>query len=92
MRFSVYVLRDDPDYAIFDVELLDPRSGHRIECDCAGVFEVEEGAQFVWNNTERGCGLMVVDEWVVFPQQILLGDFKDPDTGNVAPIVRLWPS
>ena len=40
MVFSVYVLRDDPDYAIFDVELYNPPVGSAHEYDCAAVFEI----------------------------------------------------
>ena len=38
MTFAIFVLRADPDFAIFDVEVGNPPVGKRDEYDCAGVL------------------------------------------------------
>ena len=41
MIFSIYVMRGDPDHAIFDRDLADLESPMN-EFDCAAVFEVQD--------------------------------------------------
>ena len=91
MIFSIYVLRSDPDFAIFDRALVPPPIGEEDEYDCAGVFSVDDqGAVFFWAN-DGTCQLGVVDEWRLNAQSVLYGDFNDRDSGNRAKITRLWP-
>ena len=54
MTFAIFVLRDDPDFAIFDVEVGNPPVGKRDEYDCAGVFEVEVGGVSSFYKNELG--------------------------------------
>ena len=92
MRFSIYVLRSDPDYAIFDRQLADPPIAPIDEYDCAGVFECEDpGARCYWRQ-DASCHLGVVDEWMLGAEAILRGEFTDKDSGNTAKITQLWPS
>ena len=101
MRFSIYALRADPDWAIFDQEIAtsSPLFEHERphppiapldEYDCAGVFEVE-GAEFWWKPETGSCCLGVLDEWMLNAQSVLCGDFTDKDSGNTARITQLWP-
>ena len=94
MIFSVYVLRNDPDYCVFDVEVGDPPVGQRHEYDCAGVFEVDGAVfdlqGFAFAYTDNGCILGVIDDWKLNAQAVLCGDFTDAATKNTAPIKRLW--
>ena len=97
MRFSIYVLRADPDWAIFDRQIANsplfehegPPIAPLDEYDCAGVFEVE-GAAFWWHQ-DGSCRLGVLDEWMLSAQSVLCGDFTDKDSGNTASITKLWP-
>ena len=92
MRFSIYVLRDDEDFAIFDRNMGDPPVGEAHEYDCAGVFECEDpGAQIYRTATQDRSVLGLVDEWRLEAQSILCGDFTDKDSGNTAKITKLWP-
>ena len=89
MVFSVYVLRDDPDYAIFDVQLYNPPVGERHEYDCAAVFDLQKGA-FFWQQ-DGSCIIGVIDDWRLHARQVLCSEFTDRDSGVTVPIKRLWP-
>ena len=93
MRFSIYVQRDDPDFAIFDRELGSPPVGVSADYDCTGVFRcVELGVLLLWNqNGFPHCAISVADEWMLGAKSILNGDFTDHRTGNTAKIKKLWP-
>ena len=103
MIFSIYVVRGFPDHPaspIFDIEIADPLGMGRAAFDCAGVYEVaDKAAHFARIQTpdgERGsysdCALAVLDQWRLDARAILAGDYQDHDTGNSAPIIRLWPA
>ena len=89
MRFAIFVLRDDPDFAIFDVEVGNPPVGKRDEYDCAGVFEVEVGGVSFYKN-ELGYVLCIEGSGEKGAQAILSGDLADQHSGNPAPINTLW--
>ena len=90
MLFSIYVLREDPDYAIFDRALVPPPIGEEDEYDRAGFFAVEDqGASFSWTN-DGSCHLGVIDEWMLNAQSVLCGDFTDKRSGNTAKIRKLY--
>ena len=91
MIFSIYLLRADPDFAIFDREIGNPEIGYPNDYDCAGVFEVEVGASVYWRQ-DGSCVLGDFDdEWGLNAQSVLCGDFTDKDSGNTAKITQLWP-
>ena len=98
MIFSIYQLRDDPDWCIFDRELDNPSIGESNEYDCAGVFEVEAGADIVvmispWipENPGPTFALLKLDAWRLTAGAIRCGDFTDKDSGQTAQITQLWP-
>ena len=97
MIFSIYQLRDDPDWCIFDRELDKPRIGKSSEYDCAGVFEVEAGAEITvlvspWIPEDPGptVALLKLDAWRLTAEAIQRGDFTDKDSGQTAQITQLW--
>lgn len=91
MIFSIYLLRADPDFAIFDREIGNPEIGYPDDYDCAGVFEVEVGASVYWRQ-DGSCVLGDFDdEWRLNAQSVLCGDFTDKDSSNTAKITQLWP-
>ena len=101
MRFSIYELRDDPDWCIFDRELDSPRIGQSSEYDCAGVFEVddEEGAEVTvlvspWRPFSSGptVALLKLDAWCLTASAIRHGEYTDPESGQTAQITQLWPT
>ena len=77
MRIAVYVLRDDPDYPIFDIELSDPPVGEPREYDCTAVFDVPETA--IVNNR-----CLRIGDREINGQQILLEEYQG------LPIKCLW--
>ena len=92
LTFSIYALRDDPDFTIFDRELAHPPVGEPHEYDCVGVFQVE-GAEIMWQRypITLGCKLVAIDEWQLGAQSILCHDWTDRDSGNTAGLTQLWP-
>ena len=98
MIFSIYQLRDDPDWCIFDRELDSPTIGESSDYDCAGVFEVEAGAEVVhvprpWilSDLRDPVVLLKVDSWRLTANAIRSGDFTDKESGQTAQITQLWP-
>ena len=98
MIFSIYQLRDDPDMCIFDRELDNPHIGESSEYDCAGVFQVEVGADIVvsvspWRTEAPGPTVVLgkLDAWRLTASAIRRGDFTDKDSGQTAHMIQLWP-
>ena len=98
MIFSIYQLREDPDWCIFDRELSNPRIGEANEYDCAGVFQVEAGAQISvlvspWIPEDPGPTVVLgkLDAWRLTAAAIRRGDFTDKDSGQTAHMMQLWP-
>ena len=88
MRFAIFTLRDDPDFAIFDVDVGKPPIGDREDYDCAGVFEVTPAAFYV----ERDRRVLLIDgSGELGAQAILVGNWADQHSGNRAPLTQLWP-
>ena len=96
MIFSVYVLREDPDYAIFDTQLGNPPlvGSESSDYDCAAVFECEDNRARIVTDAEKGPFVGVISErpWRLFPPALLCGDFTDREVNIDAPIKCLWPS
>ena len=94
MIFSVYVLRDDVDYAVFDHELPHLTIGTLEDYDCAGVFQVDAPARRWFGSLEgpnpHGAAVGVIDEWMLDAQALLFGDFRDQRAGVDAPVKMLW--
>lgn len=106
MKFAVFVLRDDPDVAIFDIALRDTTIKdaetsvivhNRHEYDCVAVFEVsDDRARFHRLPHSEGIIIGIVGEWAFNAQELLASEapFREFEggapTGNEAPITRLW--
>ena len=91
MIFAIFSLRDDPDFAIFDVEVGNPPVGKRDEYDCAGVFEVEiGGVSSFYKNILGKYVVCIQGSGELSAQAILSGDLADQLSGNPAPITTLW--
>ena len=91
MIFSLYALREDPDYIVFDKQrLVGDVVGTPDEYDCVGVFEVKNPDAGIMFNERVGWALLLLDEWRLYPQAILLGDWTDKDSGKTADLVKHW--
>ena len=97
MIFSVYVLRDDPDYVIFDRQLSDPPIGRAGEYDCAGVFHCGGESADIRRTFEDEFHLYCMTDtgFRVSAYSLLTNDFTDRDKDEVslkAGVKRLWPN
>ena len=100
MDFAVYVLKDDPDFAIFDVDLSAGVivGATREEWTPVAVFSCDDGeGHFYWPadaagnyppGTEAVFGKL--DCWRFVAQELLTGVYVDRDSGQEAPIKCLW--
>ena len=97
---AIYVLREDPDYAIFDVELANPPVGDPEDYDCQAAFEVnvdQDGQpDFAWEhldprNPKAGYAILLrPDSCRLGAQQMLCNDFQDAGSGVELPVRVLW--
>ena len=46
MRFSIYTMRENPNFVIFDRQLGSPAFGEADDYECAGVFKVDGNVKF----------------------------------------------
>ena len=103
MTFAIYVLRSDPDFAIFDRALpgggLPPSLVDQNDWDCAAVFETQDkDAVLCWLADDQGkydpghVVLCVNDSYMLkSAQAILCGDYTDSNNnGATAKIEVLW--
>ena len=96
MLFSVYVLRGDNPYAIFDRELERQPvvNASPEDYDCTGVFECTDPEAKIGPFGKEGgyviCSL-TGNPWRVNAQELLMGTFAD-SFGPIDPLIRrVWP-
>ena len=97
---AIYVLREDPDYAIFDVELGNPSIGDPEDYDCQAAFEVyvdQDGQpDFAWEHLDphnpKGSYAVLLrpNSCRLGAQQMLCNDFQDARSGVELAVRVLW--
>ena len=98
---SIYCLRDDPDWLVFDIDLAIEHLSNvtPADMDCCGVFAIEDSIMKTldyWREDPRGIhslawrkpeeeGRVSFNRILLNGQDLMCGDYKG------APVKRLWP-